>query len=108
MKQRYEERVAELEEERNAAEQEQERVQLELNRALDVGRRLQAQLSQAGGPAASQDIQTEVCSGYDHHWMLSSNISVNLCTLHLLPCQLEIVGEVSGVMFFKFLFNHVC
>lgn len=57
MKQRYEERIAELEEERNAAEQEQERVELELNRALDVGRRLQA-----GVPAASQDVQTEVPS----------------------------------------------
>jgi len=60
MKQRYEERIAELEEERNTAEQEQERIELELNRALDVGRRLQAQVSQAGVPAAPQDIQTEV------------------------------------------------
>ena len=60
MKQRYEDRIAELEQERNVAEQEQERVELELNRALDIGRRLQAQLSQAGVPAAPQDIQTEV------------------------------------------------
>ena len=60
MKQRYEERIAELEEERNTAEQEQERVELELNRALDVGRRMQAQLSQTGGPAA--DVHTEVLS----------------------------------------------
>jgi len=60
MKQRYEERIAELEEERNAAEQEQERIQLELSRAVDVGRRLQAQLSQAGVPASPQQVQTEV------------------------------------------------
>ena len=62
MKQRYEDRIAELEEERNAAEQEQERVQLELSRALDVGRRLQAQLSHAGVPASPQQVQTEVPS----------------------------------------------
>jgi len=70
MKQRYEQRIAELEEERNTAEQEQERVELELNRALDVGRRLQAQLSQAGAPAAAPDLQTEVPSAmsswFDH------------------------------------------
>ena len=60
MKQRYEERIAELEDERNTAEQEQERVELELNRAVDAQRRLQAQLSQAGVPAAPQDVQTEV------------------------------------------------
>jgi len=62
MKQRYEERIAELEEEWNAAEQQQERLELELNRAVDAGRRLQAQLSRAVVPASPQDTQTEVGS----------------------------------------------
>jgi len=63
MKQRYEDRFAEIEEERDRAEQEQERLQLELNRAEDVGRRLQAQLSHTGVPASSapqRDVNTEV------------------------------------------------
>jgi len=82
MKQRYEERIAELEEERNVAEQEQERVELELNRALDAGRRLQAQLAQTGAPAAAspRDLQTEVPS-----WMLTafnhnSDITYTVCS----------------------------
>jgi len=85
MKQRYEERIAELEDERNAAEQEQERVELELNRAVDAGRRLQAQLSHAGAPdAAPHSLHTEV-----HHppVLLAVSLSVSIieCKRVLVP-----------------------
>jgi len=60
MKQRYEDRIAELEDERSTAEQEQERAELELNRALDAGRRLQLQLSHAGVPADPHSLHSEV------------------------------------------------
>jgi len=60
MKQRYEEHISELGDQLGAAEQEQERLKLALSRSLDAGRRLQAQLSEAGGAASAQDVQTEV------------------------------------------------
>jgi len=60
MKQRYEERISELEDQLNSAEQEQERLELALNHA----RRLQTQLSQAGGSASQQYVHTEVLTAY--------------------------------------------
>lgn len=65
MKQRYEDRISELIEETSLAEQSRDLLEQQLNRALDAGRRLQAQLSQATSASApnkadTYDIQTEV------------------------------------------------
>jgi FK506-binding protein 15 len=66
MKQRYEQRIVELDEERTNAEQEKERLELELSRMVDAGRRLQAQLtaattvaSGANGTALAMGVTTE-------------------------------------------------
>ena len=65
MKQRYEDRIAELIKETEVAEQSRELLEERLSRAVEAGRRLQSQLSMASAtaPASKDDapnVQTEV------------------------------------------------
>jgi hypothetical protein len=65
MKQRYEDRISELIEEASLAEQSRDSLEQQLNRALDAGRRLQAQLAQTTSASApsradTYDVQAEV------------------------------------------------